>query len=601
MLKIIILACALLGILTAVSVESWLRKNIGNKELASHVYSATLEKYSEFWFSLLIPLSVLIALFGIAVATLLGKTTLIAYAVGAISTLISLFIGSRSFVSGTVSASSIIFDGDIKSGMRSSYRSGAVIGLSVSTFAVATLSILFFFVKQEQLVGLASGYALGAAVCVIGIRLSGAVLTSAHKLSSLDEHTVDYMGAYTANGADYAETLILSTCSTALLAEVGVATAGGSATFSVEAAAKYPIVLMACGIVASVIGIFVYRAFTGKYSHFGFTAGNFVSGVLMFGAAMYFSDYSLKDRAYAFCIGFGILAQLLSGEYCKAFSMEGSVFRRNLPSTKDEIVDIPMLHGLGVGMISAFVPGIITVVAMLLSFSVAQYYGIALAAVGAASLSAVNLAVRDYACILASSRSFAETADENLEDNRGYYKVLRRTASWSKASGRAYSSVCTTMTVTALLMAIIVNSEKESIDLANTIVLTGLLIGTITIFVMLGLLIRSIINSTTLMTESSADDSGEYRNIYSVRGILILEILAVAVPAILGLIAGIDCVIGFTVAVIITGMTLVFAFNNTGRYYDRITPEALTTIIQMMTVIALVCTPAFIKFGGFSF
>jgi tRNA A37 N6-isopentenylltransferase MiaA len=46
--KVVTLACILFGLLSAVSIESWLRRHHGNKQIASDVYLATLEKYSEF-------------------------------------------------------------------------------------------------------------------------------------------------------------------------------------------------------------------------------------------------------------------------------------------------------------------------------------------------------------------------------------------------------------------------------------------------------------------------------------------------------------------------------------------------------------------------
>ena len=600
MLKVVVIACALLGILTAVSVESWLRRHVGNRELASDVYSATLEKYSEFWFSLLIPTIVLLSITGVLIGVGIGRIVLIAYAAGAVTCLLSLFIGSRSFVSGTVSAASIAVEGDIKRALGACFRAGSVMGLSVSTLGIIALSLISFFGSQEHLTSIASGFGLGAALGSLGIRLSGAILTSAHKLATTDEHTIDYTGAFAGNGADFAETLILSSCAASLLADVGVATAGVYATFSVDAASKFPIVIMAVGLGASVVGIFAYRASTSKYSHFGFTAGSLLAGALVFTAALYFSDYSLNDRTYAFCIGFGILAQLLCGEFCKAFSMEGSIFRRNLPRTKDEIIDIPMLNGLAVGLISSAVPGILTAVAIFLSFSVAQYYGVALAAVGSTSITAVNLAVREYACTLSSTRSFAETADEKYEDNAAYYNVLRRSSGWSKVAGKAYSAVSATITLAALLMSLLIISDRETIDFSDSAVFGGMVFGTITALLLLGLLIRAILNTTTLMTDSGADDPAEYRNIHSVRGVFILEIIVIVVPVVLGLVMGIDCVIGYVGSAIITVTGLMFAFNNTGRYYDRIASDALSTLIKTIVAVALVCIPAFLEFGGFN-
>jgi|GEM_PF-2755700 len=601
MLKIVIIVCALFGILTAVSIESWLRRHHGNQELAANVYTATLEKYSEFCLAQLLPMGLIVVAMGILVVILGDINFLIAYAAGVLSVAISVFLGSRSFTSASVSASSIAFDGEIKKALRAAFRGGSVVGLLIPVVGIIILSAMYFVFKLSLTVEVISVFGLGAAVCGLFIRLSGSILTSAHKLSDTDEHNVDYVGAFAANAADFAESFMLSAGAAILLADVGVETSGVSTIFTAADAAKFPLLVLACGIVASIIGIFTYRSYTGKYSHFGFTAGGFVSGALVMAAAVYLSMTILESRAYAYCIGIGILATLLSGEFCKFYSMGSEVFLRDLPQTKDEDIDVPMLHGMSVGLMSSFVPGLLTAVAMVISFNLANYYGVALAAVGAGSISAFTLNVREFATTVSASYSFAEAADKNAEDNQPYYNILRRTSAKAKAAGRAYSTITAAFTLTSLMMAFTYRSEMEVVRLSDPVVFGGMISGTLVILLFMGLVIRAILSSSSSMLDSSADDPDEYRNIGSVRGVVMLEVLAVALPLAIGILMGADCVIGFIAASIVTGIALIYAFNNTGRYYDRIASDALGSIIKIMTATALAAVALFMHFGGVFF
>jgi K(+)-stimulated pyrophosphate-energized sodium pump len=601
MLKIVIIVCALFGILTAVSIESWLRRHPGNIELAKNVYDATLEKYSEFCLALLLPLGLIVVAIGVLVLIVGDINLLIGFVAGVLSVALSVFVGSRSFTSATVSASSIAFDGDIKRAMRSAFRGGSVAGILVPVIGTGILCLLYFIFKLSVTVEIMAVFGLGAAVCGLFIRLSGSILTSAHKLSDSDEHNVDYVGAYAANAADFAESFMLSAGAAILLADVGVETSGVSTIFTAADAAKFPLLVLACGIVASIIGILTYRSHTGKYSHFGFTAGGYVAGALVMAASIYLSMSILESRAYAYCIGFGILATLISGEFCKYYSMDSEVFLRNLPYTQDEDIDIPMLHGLSVGLISSFVPGLITAVAMVLSFNLANYYGVALAAVGAGSISAFTLNVREYATTVSASCSFAEAADHNAEDNQPYYNILRRTSAKAKAAGRAYSTITAAFTLSALMMAFTFRSEMEVVRLSDPVVFGGMISGTLVILLFMGLLIKAILSSTASMLDSSADDPDEYRNIGSVRGVVMLEVLAIALPLAIGFLMGADCVIGFIAASIVTGIAIIYAFNNTGRYYDRTASDALGSIIKIMTASALAAVALFIQYGGVFF
>ena len=56
--------------------------------------------------------------------------------------------------------------------------------------------------------------------------------------------------------------------------------------------------------------------------------------------------------------------------------------------------------------------------------------------------------------------------------------------------------------------------------------------------------------------------------------------------------------IAFTCSAAITGMCVIFAFNNAGKYFDRLATETLGTVIKMMVAVTLVFAPVFMDFGG---
>ena len=601
MLKIVTLACAVFGMLCAVSIESWLRRHTGDKEVASYVYLATIEKYSEFWIAQIAPVLILLGVVGAFVGFGIGLYPAIAFAAGGLTSFISVYIGSRSFTSSVVSSSSYLFDGEIKTGLKSSFRGASVIGLTLVFLGVSALSVLFFLFQNKQLMSVAAAFALGASIAGVGIRLSGAVLTSAHKLSDSEEYNVDYIGAFASNGAEFILLLLVSACSAALLADIGVESSGVTSTFTAASAAKYPVVVLACGLAASALAVFLYRPYTGKYSHFGITAGNIVAGIISFGASVYFSIRILESPVYGYCVGLGILAQLISAEFCKNYSMDSSIFKRNLPRSSDEDIDIPMLNGLSVGFMTSLVSGVLTMVALIMSFYIANYYGVALAAIGTNSIAAVNLAVRNFATALSASSSFASYFDEAAEENAGYYKVLHRISAKAKSAGRSYISITEALTLISLLTAFTFTAGNLNVVLSDPLVFGGMIFGTVFIIFLLGLLIRTILLSTRVMLEAGAEDSDEYRNINSVRGISFLCILALIMPLIIGFVLGTYSVTGFLAGSIVTGVALILAFNNTGRYYDRITTDALGSVLIIMTAITLAAVPAFIKFGAVFF
>ena len=151
------------------------------------------------------------------------------------------------------------------------------------------------------------------------------------------------------------------------------------------------------------------------------------------------------------------------------------------------------------------------------------------------------------------------------------------------------------------MMAFTYRSGMEVVRLSDPVVFGGMISGTLVILLFMGLLIKAILSSSASMLDSSADDPDEYRNIGSVRGVLMLEVLAIALPLAIGLLMGAACVIGFIAAGIVTGIALIYAFNNTGRYYDRIASDALGSIIKIMTAASLAAVALFMQLGGVLF
>ena len=600
--KIIFIACVLFGVLAAVSIEAWLRRHIGNKETASNVYTATMEKYSEFWRAQIGPAAVLLVVLAVPIAFFGGLIQCAIYAGGALFAFFAVFIGSRSFGSGVVSASSIASDGDIKSAIRSAYRGGAVMGLTIMSFAITGIGLMFFLFSRNQLIDNVIYFALGASAASVGARLSGSVLTSASKLAKTKKRLPDYTGSFVANGEDYIETLIMSVCAAIALAEIGVDSSGPTATFTATDTSRFPLMVASVGIAASVIGIFVFRPHTGKNAHMSPTASVAVTGLIVFAAAVYFSINTLEGISYSYCVGFGILAALVSAEFSKAFSNGSEIFKKNLPRVKEKGVDIPVMNGLSVGLISTAIPCAAVSVAILLSYSIGNYYGIALAAVGAASLTGVSLATREFACTSSSAGIFTEAADSNAEANVGYYNILRNISSKSKTAGKAYSAVAAVFTLAALMSVLSTTAGGDgTVDIMRPSIFSGMIVGIVLSLFIIGLVIRSVIISARAMMDESGDEIDEYLSVYSIRGLAMIILLASIVPLAIGCVRGVDCLVGFMAGCIFTGMSIVFALNNTGIHFDRTSSDVLGSIVKFMAVLSIAFLPAFMYFAGFLF
>ena len=597
MLKILTLICALIGLLTAISLETWLRSKIVRNETSAERYAEVKSRNSEFWSIQYVPLLILLTLLAVALFVFVGHLNAAVFLGGAALCFVSVVTGATTVVTGSIASSSTAVSGDIRTATKTAYRSAAVMGLSVSSIALVGLGVLFFFLKRDQLIELVASFSLGASAVSFILGLSGTAFSGAYSLTVKSDDFTDYTGMFIGSGADHVETYILSACSAALLSGVAVDTSGIMSTFTATSAARYPLIVMAGGIIASIIGIMVFRGYVVKRPAAGLTAGNFVAAVLIAAVAVYFSNDLLQSYVYGVCVSMGILAALISGEASKAYSADGFVFKRFLPDVKKTGVSQSMIYSLSIGMISVMIPAILTTAAMIIAYNYASFYGIALAAVGINSMAPINSAVRGFSINTASASEIASVSDPEAESPNPA-DVLLTASVRTDSVGKTYSGVAAFVTLVAMYTALSVVANNPAINLLSTPVFTGNTIGAVAVFVCAGFIIRSIRLTSQVLHTRLNDAYDPEKRIASLRGLVPLVIISFIVPLAAGFSGGVNGLIAFACSASVTGMCVIFAFNNAGKHFDRLATETLGTIIKLMVAVALVFAPIFMNIGG---
>jgi K(+)-stimulated pyrophosphate-energized sodium pump len=309
--------------------------------------------------------------------------------------------------------------------------------------------------------------------------------------------------------------------------------------------------------------------------------------------AAYLSNSILQSYVYAFCIASGILALLVCGELSRLYSSVGAVFKRNVPDAKHVGASRSMIFSMSIGMMSIVIPAFFTGAAMIISYYYANFYGIALAAIGINSMAAVNSAVRGFSINTASASEITSVTDPEAESPNPADVLLTASAA-SDVIGKTYSAVAAFVTLVAMFTALSVVGGNQTTNLLNASVFIGMSIGAIAVFVCAGLIIRSIRITSDLLRGSDIDD----KHINTLRGLFPLYIITLLVPVIIGFICSVNGMVAFACSSTITGMCVLFTFNNSGRFFDRMATETLGTVIKLMVAITLVFAPAFIDFGG---
>ena len=595
--KTITLACALFGLLAAISLEAWLRSRITKNAATNKTYNTVRNRSSEYWSNQYLPLVVMLAVVAAAIGFAVSPWNAAVFFGGAVLCFVSVLLGSRTVVTGSISSAALAVSGDLRNSLRTAYRSAAVMGLFVSSFALIGLGSLFFFLNTERLISLIASFGLGASITSLCLNLSGTAFSGAYSLSVKSDDYTDYTGMFIGSGADFAETYILSACAAALLASVGVDTSGVTSTFTIYSAARYPLIVLASGIVASVAGILAYRGRIVKDPAAGITAGNYVAAVIVTAVSLYFSNRVLQSYIYGICVAAGIVAALISGEFAKMFSSDGIVFKKRVPPARTVGASQSMIYSLSIGMMSVIIPATLTTAAMIVAYMYANFYGIALAAVGVNAIAGINSAVRGFSINTASASEIASVVIDG-DGSPDPADVLLTASVRTDVIGKTYSAVAVIITLTAMFTALSVIADNLTASLLSTSVFVGMTIGAVFVFVSAGLIIRSIRLTATVLRERLDDVYYDDKHISTLRGLVPLYLVSVIVPAFAGFTGGINGLIAFTCSVTLTGMCMLFAFNNSGRYFDRMATETLGNVIKVMVVVAIVFAPLFMKLGG---
>jgi K(+)-stimulated pyrophosphate-energized sodium pump len=324
-------------------------------------------------------------------------------------------------------------------------------------------------------------------------------------------------------------------------------------------------------------------------------------------------------------------------------------FTRNLAETSETGPATVIIGGLGLGMMSTFVPAIVVVVAMWFANDLASTYGVALAAVGMLSTLGITLATDAYGPVADNAGGIAEQAGLPPEV-RERTDALDSLGNTTAATGKGFAIGSAVLTALALMAAYSTVTENITgapivFDLTDVDVLMGLFIGSLTPFLFGALTMEAVGRAAMAMVtevrrqfreidgllEGTADADYARAVDISTNGamkeMVVPGILAVAAPIVVGAILGPEALGGLLIGSIATGFLLAVMMANAGGAWDNAkkyieagalggkgsdahsaavvgdtvgdpfkdtSGPALNILIKLMSIVALVFAPLFL-------
>ena len=588
--------------------------------------------------------------------------TAIAYLVGAIGSGLAGFIGMsiavRANTRTAVAAQSK--ENGLNAGLRVAFNSGAVMGVSVVGIALLGVTLMFVAFTDASIV---AGFGFGASSIALFARVGGGIYTKAADVgadlvgkveqgipeddprnpATIADNVGDNVGDVAGMGADLFESYVGS-----IIATVALAAAGASTLTTGESELiLFPLLVSSIGIVASIIGTFLVR--TGEGASMGrllwsLRIGIFSSGALvLIGTAAAIIALELDFNLF-WVVLVGLVAGQLIGTASEYYTSYEYSPTRKLAEQAETGPATIMIGGLGLGMVSTVIPGLVVIVAMFAAYQLADLYGVALAAVGMLSTLGITLATDAYGPVADNAGGIAEQAGMD-PDVRERTDALDSLGNTTAATGKGFAIGSAVLTALALMAAYSNTVGVSVFNIMDLNVMMGLIIGSITPFLFSALTMQAVGRAayemvqevrrqfreiTGLMEGTAEADYARAVDISTksaMREMILPGIIAIAVPIVVGVVLGPEALGGVLIGSIATGFLFAIMMANAGGAWDNAkkyieagnvggkgseqhssavvgdtvgdpfkdtSGPALNILLKLMTIVALVFGPLFI-------
>ena len=538
--------------------------------------------------------------------------TAIAYLIGAIASASAGYIGMMIAVRANVRTAASAREG-LNPALRVAFSSGAVMGVTATGLSLICLTVLYLIFEDVRPL---TGFAFGASSIALFARVGGGIFTKAADVgadlvgkleagipeddprnpATIADNVGDNVGDVAGMGADLFESYTGAIVATISLAFVGVAGANENGVLDPADIAAFdsngfmlPLIVMAIGIFASIIGTFAVR--TGEEPSVGRLLWALRGGIAVAAAIVLVGTAGAilaldMDFKLFFVVLTGLLAGQIIGtatEYYTAYEYKPT---RELAEQAETGAATVLIAGLGLGMLSTAIPLLTIVAAIFVTYELAGLYGIALAAVGMLSPLGITLATDAYGPVADNAGGIAEQAHLPAEV-RERTDALDSLGNTTAASGKGFAIGSAVLTALALMVSYTQIVGIDTLNLLDVNVLIGVLLGALMPFIFgaqtmlaVGRAAREMVNEVRrqfkekpgILDGTEPPDHARAVTIATesaLREMILPGTLAIAAPIAVGAIIGAEALGGLLVGSIAAGSLLALMMANAGGAWDN--------------------------------